>query len=321
MSTLHDLHRPDSTGDEVEDSHLLGSYFFEPPIGDEEEVNSIHADDEDPVADQGICAARSYPLPDSLVADAKPPQLPLTTSLAASPIQSAPRACDRAPLTPLAVPQPRVGTPQQTPKALFEMAMKAAQKGYDATDYGSVGLPEELSTAPPSSAGGRISPRRLACHSPSRSVCGSVTGTQRCGSHSPSPRRQPTSPRTKMNDVLHGPRSLIRYPECHKSPIPSAAACGLRYTTPMMSPRNLAGDNFPRAGLAASNDCVRQLRSCQTYTHTEDVVEELLSDQQDPRYVADYAFARERLRVPSYRDAARCATTMRARTKPTTAWR
>lgn len=310
MSTLHDLHRPDSTGDEAEDDHLLGSYFFEPPIGDEEEVDAIHSDDENAVVDgrqfpslQGIRAATSYPLPASLDADVKPPQLPRTTSMAASPVQSAARARDRAPLTPLAVPQPRVGTPQHTPKALFEMAMK------------------ELSTAPPSSAGGRISPRRLACHSPSRSVCGSVTGTQRCGSRSPSPRRQPTSPRTRMNDLLHGPRSLIRHPECHKSPIPSAAACGLRYTTPMMSPRNLAGDNFPRAGLAASNDCVRQLRSCQTYTHTEDVVEELLTDQQDPRYVADYAFARERLRVPSYRDAARCATTMRARTKPTTAWR
>lgn len=307
-------------GDEEEDSHL-GSYFFEPPIGDEEDVDVIHADDEDPVADRGVRAARFYPLPDSLVADVKPLQLPRTTSLAASPIQSAARACDRAPLTPLAVPQPRVGTPQQSPKVLLEMAMKATQKGYDATDYGSVGLPEELSTAPPSSVGARISPRRLACRSPSRSVCGSVTGAERCGSRSPSPRRQPTSPRTRMNDVLHGPRSLIRYPECHKSPIPSAAACGLRYTTPMMSPRNLAGDNFPRAGLAASNDCVRRLRSCQTYMHTEDVVEELLTDRPDPRYVADYAFACERLRVPSYRDAARCATTMRARTKPATAWR
>lgn len=209
----------------------------------------------------------------------------------------------RSPLTPRAAPQP-TATPFATPRSLEAAKKPIAVDSRDA--WG-----EELSTRPPSSAGVQLS-RRANGKSP-----------QQGNRHLRSPPK-PSTPRQRMSDYFHDPASPIRYPEVLKqqrSPNTAGRGAGARFTTPLLSPRNLAGDNYPRAGLSTSNDCVEWLRECQSNTRVEDLVDEMLSAQQDVNHTEEYRFARSNLRNASYRDATRCATSMARRTKPPQAWR
>lgn len=243
----------------------------------------------------------------------RPPPLPLGNL-------KPPRAPGRAPLAAVPVPQP-TSTPHGRTKHSLE-----ARKNEHADQHASMGLPyEELSTVPPSSVGSYSarSPRQHSARTPSR------------GSPCSSPRRV-TSPRARMNDVLHGQNSIIRYPELQRrNRIPSATKKGVRHTTPLQSPRNLANDAYPRMALEVSNDCVQWLRSCQSDLCVENLVDDMLTETWqetvdgfrariqgiDPKHIAEYRFARENLRTPSYRNATKCATSMARRTKPPQAWR
>lgn len=280
-----------------------------------------------------------YPMPllplDQMKAQMEPGQR--QPPIGCQPLGRPPRAANRAPLAAVPVPQPTniqatIGT---------DDVKKVA--GCDAP-----GLPEELSTTvAPSSVSGRMSPRRLPCSSPQRpcpsprrpatsprtrrlpcsSPSRSVSSQHPCPSPSPSPKRPMTSPRTRMSDTLHGEHSIIRYPELQKrlnrsTPTSTRGGGSQRFTTPMLSPRNLAGDGYPRAGLGASDDCVRWLRHRHSAQCVEDVVDDMLVDAIDTSArAAEYNFARGALRNASYRDATRCATSMAGRTKPSKGWR
>jgi len=250
------------------------------------------------------------------VSEVRPPCKSAAAAVAARP-PLAPGSCrpptpctaqHRKPLTGVPVPQPTDLTPQVSP----------GHRGYPiipALRLAQATAPEELSTRPASSVGGR-SPRRCP-PSPmlgSRQVRSPQMSPRSCGSPGP------TSPRRRMNDVLHGCRSMIRYPECQakqrRSPNSSARG-GKSFTTPLLSPRNLANDHHPRSGLEASNNCLEWLKQySQNNAKVEDLVEDMLIQGQHPKKIEEYRFARENLRTASYRDAAKCATSMAVRTKP-----
>jgi len=250
-----------------------------------------------------------------------------------------PVPCDRAPLAAVAVPQPT---------AFSDRPPLAPGNSHDAKTSlpGQGGYPvipmlqlhcagEELSTRAPSCASTRScrnpssspsarSPRNPGS-SPGRSPRStrnpaSSPGRSPRGSPCQSPRPNPTSPRSRMRDVMHGPRSIIRYPderkEQHSSVMHMTPRGPRTFTDIARVPRNLAGDHhYQRAGLRASNDCLEMLKGRQMHTRVEDVVENLLLEQENPINRADYQYARARLRQSSYRDATVCATSMAGRTK------
>lgn len=222
----------------------------------------------------------------------------------------------RSPLTPRAAPQPSAApfvTPR-CPEVTKKPAVNDVRYSWD----------EELSTRPPSTMG---SQRQSNCNSPRQS-------SPRPSTRHRSPPK-PSTPRQRMSDYIHGPNSPIQFPEVmrrinsekrNRSPNTfretARHGSGARYTTPLISPRNLAGDGYPRAGLSTSNSCVEWLRDCASNTRVEDLVEDMLDQQDDVvRRTEEYRFARNNLRNPSYRDATKCATSMARRTKPPQAWR
>jgi len=262
-----------------------------------------------------------------------------------------PLPCDRAPLAAVAVPQPTAfrDRPPLAPGNSHD-AKKGppGQGGYPVIPMLQLHCAgEELSTRAPSCVSAR------SCRNPSSSPSprstrnpGSSPGTPRPkgripagvswenpgsspgrsprGSPCQSPRPNPTSPRARMRDVMHGPRSIIRYPderkEQHSSVMHMTPRGPRTFTDTVRVPRNLAGDHhYQRAGLRASNNCLEWLKTCQTHARVEDVVENLLLEQEfrstEPINRADYQYARARLRQSSYRDATMCATSMAGRTK------
>jgi len=261
-------------------------------------------------------------------ADARPP----TACAAASPTVSerpplAPGGgrshmplSSRPPLSPVAVPQATAQTYDQRPEATKKSQAHSEHRGgYPCIPVLPLTLAaavEELSTRPPSSVGGR-SPRQPAS-SPRAAATSGCTSPPSA-----------STPRRRMNDLFHGSRSIIRYPECHqqnRSPTTTTRG-GKTFTASMTSPRNLANDNFPRVGLRASNDCLDWLKKCQNHNSVENLVEEMMIDEQvhglpgGSEQMADYRFAREHLRNASYRDATKCATSMARKAKPATKWR
>jgi len=229
----------------------------------------------------------------------------------------------RPPLSPVAVPQAQATaqTNEQRPPEATKRSQAHSEHrgGYPCIPVLPLTLAaavEELSTRPPSSVGGR-SPRQPAS-SPRAAATSGCTSPPSA-----------STPRRRMNDLFHGSRSIIRYPECHqqnRSPKTTTRE-GRTFTAPMTSPRNLANDNFPRVGLRASNDCLDWLKKCQSHNSVENLVEEMMIDEQvhglpgGSERMADYRFAREHLRNASYRDATKCATSMARKAKPATKWR
>lgn len=213
---------------------------------------------------------------------------------------------DRVPLSPVSVPQPT-----SAPQGLAKRDIEAKKNHEPGEHMASCGAPEELSTMPPSSSAS------VSCRSPRQCTARPTSRGGPCRSLV-----RPTSPRSRMSDVFHGQNSVIMYPELqrrNRSPVNSRG--GIRFTTPLLSPRNLAGDGYPRPGLAASNDCLQWLRQCQSDALVEDLVDDTLADEQEPRRLAEYKFARDNLRTPSYRNATKCATSMARRTKTAPVWR
>lgn len=231
-------------------------------------------------------------------------------------------AQQRKPLTPSLVPLPT----ELAPEAQGAVNASPGHKSYPIVPAlplaQAAAAMEQLSTRHSSSVGGR---------SPRRCPPSPMTGSRAVRSPQMSPRScsspGPTSPRRRMNDVFHGPRSIVRYPECQprqrRSPSASTSTRGGKtFTTPLLSPRNLANDHHPRSGLEASNNCLEWLKQySQSDTKVEDLVEEMLVQRQEPNRIQDYRFARDNLRNASYRDATKCATSMAIRTKPPQSWR
>merc|ERR1719409_1919103 len=136
-----------------------------------------------------------------------------------------------------------------------------------------------------------------------------------------------TSPRTRMTDVFysqrhHSPRQRSPPRSSGGRPVLSFYEPGMHLSA-TLSPRLLRDD-----GSRASDNCLAWLKHCQTSTHVEDKVEEMMDDDLEelleskglnarisPRLMEaalrpECRFARENLRNSTYRNATKVATSL-----------
>eukprot|EP00927_Polykrikos_kofoidii_P002313 TRINITY_DN10891_c0_g1_i4.p1 TRINITY_DN10891_c0_g1~~TRINITY_DN10891_c0_g1_i4.p1 ORF type:complete len:496 (-),score=51.53 TRINITY_DN10891_c0_g1_i4:29-1432(-) len=143
------------------------------------------------------------------------------------------------------------------------------------------------------------------------SVHTSTSRRTRGGSPRKSSPPRATSPRARMADFFFEQNAgiLHRLTQESQQPVPRTSSPTPRWSSPGPS-------CSPTREVRASDETLAMLKRCQTDTHVEDQVEEVIIDNGYPRRSAQTRFARESLRNPAYRNATKSATSLAARAKP-----